>query len=211
MASDPKRSLQPNAKVLSTSCQKTCHCRVLVRENSHKGQNGKATCFFFFCVCVCDAVFLVSFLTCQTPPPDHMQCDRTKACQTISGLVRKTRGRLIIPQHAIGWNLRVCLLWLTGVESSIGYVHKLAGTNDLASSFLVEKSLQAIRKMQPSCDTRLPITEDILHLLVSTAGHAIHSMYRLKLMQAMFMLEYHAFPRVGEITESEHNPYSCLM
>ena len=59
--------------------------------------------------------------------------------------------------------------------------------------------------MQPSCDTRLPITEDSLHLLVSTAGHAIHSMYRLKLMQAMFMLAYHAFLRVGEITESEHN------
>ena len=59
--------------------------------------------------------------------------------------------------------------------------------------------------MQPSCDTRLPIIEDILQLLVSTAVHVIHSMYRLKLMQAMFMLAYHAFLRVGEITESEHN------
>ena len=39
--------MQPNAKVLSTSCRKTCHCRVLVRENSHKGQNGKATVFIF--------------------------------------------------------------------------------------------------------------------------------------------------------------------
>lgn len=94
---------------------------------------------------------------------------------------------------------------ITSNVSAIGYVHKLAGTNDPASSFLVKKSLQAIRKMQPSCDTRLPITEDILHLLVSTAGHAAHSMYRLKLMQAMFMLAYHAFLRVGEITESEHN------
>ena len=24
------------------------------------------------CVCVCDAVFLVSFLPCRTPPPDHV-------------------------------------------------------------------------------------------------------------------------------------------
>ena len=54
--------MQPNAKVLSTSCRKTCHCRVLVRENSHKGQNGKATGFFL----MCDAVFLVSFLPCRT-------------------------------------------------------------------------------------------------------------------------------------------------
>ena len=80
---------------------------------------------------------------------------------------------------------------ITSYVLAIGYVHKQAGTNDPASSFLVKKSLQAIRKMQPSCDT--------------TAGHAIHSMYRLKLMQAMFMLAYHAFLRVGEITESEHN------
>ena len=47
----------------------------------------------------------------------------TKACQTISGLV-KTRGHLIMLRHAIGWNLRVCLLWLTGVESSIKDVQK---------------------------------------------------------------------------------------
>ena len=46
----------------------------------------------------------------------------TKACQTISGLV-KTRGHLIMLRHAIGWNLRVCLLWLTGVESSIFSTH----------------------------------------------------------------------------------------
>ena len=44
----------------------------------------------------------------------------TKACQTISGLV-KTCEHLIMLQHAIGWNLRVWLLWLTGVESSSCY------------------------------------------------------------------------------------------
>ena len=60
--------MQPNAKVLSTSCRKTCHCRVLVRENSHKGQNGMATVFLL----LCDAVLLISFLPCRTPPPDHV-------------------------------------------------------------------------------------------------------------------------------------------
>ena len=58
------------------------------------------------------------FLFCHVEHRHLTTC--TKACQTISGLVRKTRGRLIIPRHAIGWNLRVCLPWLTGVESSIG-------------------------------------------------------------------------------------------
>ncbi len=36
----------------------------------------------------------------------------------LAGLV-KTRGHLIMLRHAIGWNLRVCLLWLTGVEWSV--------------------------------------------------------------------------------------------
>ena len=57
------------------------------------------------------------FLFCHVKHCHLTTC--TKACQTISGLVCKTRGRRIIPRHAIGWNLRVCLLWLTGVESSI--------------------------------------------------------------------------------------------
>ena len=92
----PEKMMQPNAKVLSTSCRKTCHCRVLVRENSHKGQNGKATVFFFF---FCAMPFSW-FLFCHVEHRHLTTC--TKACQTISGLVRKTCGRLIIPRHAIG-------------------------------------------------------------------------------------------------------------
>ena len=55
-------------------------------------------------------------------------------------------------------------------RSAIGYVHKLAGTMDSANSFLVKQSLEAVRKMQPSCDTQLPVREDIPRLLVSRAG-----------------------------------------
>ena len=98
----PEKMMQPNAKVLSTSCRKTCHCCVLVRENSHKGQNGKAT---VFCCCVMPFSW---FLFCHVEHRHLTTC--TKACQTISGLVRKTCGRLIIPRHAIGWNLRVSAL-----------------------------------------------------------------------------------------------------
>ena len=35
---------------------------------------------------------------------------------------------------------------ITSYVSAIGYVHKLAGTNDPTSSFLVKESLQAIKK-----------------------------------------------------------------
>ena len=68
--------------------------------------------FCFFC-----AMPFSWLLFCHVKHRHLTTC--TKACQIISGLVRKTRGHLIIRRHAIGWNLRVCLLWLTGVESSI--------------------------------------------------------------------------------------------
>ena len=54
-------------------------------------------------------VFQVSFLPCWTLSTDHMQCLARKLarpCQALS-------------KHMTGWNLRVRLLWLTGVESSI--------------------------------------------------------------------------------------------
>ena len=66
--------MQPNAKVLSTSCRKTCHCR----KTHTKVKTARLPvvvvfvfCFFVF-VFLCDAVFLVSFLPCRTPPPDHV-------------------------------------------------------------------------------------------------------------------------------------------
>ena len=61
------------------------------------------SCFFF---CHVEHCQLTSCCVWHEGLPDHL------------GLV-KTRGHLIMLRHAIGWNLRVCLFWLTGVESSI--------------------------------------------------------------------------------------------
>ena len=65
-----------------------------------------------------NSVFLFSFPAMSNTANWPLAVSGTKVCQTISGLV-KTRGQLIMLRHAIGWYLRVCLLWLTGVESSI--------------------------------------------------------------------------------------------
>ena len=64
-----------------------------------------------------NSVFLCVFSALSNTANWPLAVSSTKACQTISGLV-KTRRHLIMLRHAIGWNLRVCLLWLTGVESS---------------------------------------------------------------------------------------------
>ena len=65
-----------------------------------------------------NSVFLGGFSAMSNTANWPLAMSVTKACQTISGLV-KTRGHLIMLRHAIGWNLRVCLLWLTGMEFSI--------------------------------------------------------------------------------------------
>lgn len=60
--------------------------------------------------------------------------------------------------------------------------------------------LEGSRKLNHKTDTRKPITLDILHKL-TTAAHIIHhDQYNISLLKAMFLLAFHAFLRVGEIT-----------
>ena len=67
------------------------------------------------------------------------------------------RGRLIMLRYAIGSNLRVCLLWLTGVESSISVCNlmstlkktfKVQAGNELSN--ILQQSSHA-RKKPPPC------------------------------------------------------------
>lgn len=94
---------------------------------------------------------------------------------------------------------------ISSYASALGYVHKIADLPDPSTSFLVRKSLQTVRKVKPTCDRRLPITKDILDKLILAAGQAFKEAYIRNLYQSMFLLAFHAFLRVGEITASPHN------
>ena len=88
--------------------------------------------------------------------------------------------------------------------SALSYIHKVAGHPDPTDSFLIRKSLQAARRISPTYDSRLPITEEILHRLISGLSCTISTQYRKALYRSMFLLAFHAFLRVGEVTRSEH-------
>jgi hypothetical protein len=75
----------------------------------------------------------------------------------------------------------------------------MSNLTDPTSSFLILKLLTSSRKRHIS-DIRLPITKIILHKLVSSLPHTTSSLFQTKLYKAMFLLAFHAFLRVGEIT-----------
>jgi integrase len=89
---------------------------------------------------------------------------------------------------------------ITSHLSAIGYIHKLLNLPDPTGSFVIQKMLHAARKIRPAYDTRLPITKSILHRLITALDHTSTSNFRRKTFKAMFLLAFHAFLRVGEIT-----------
>lgn len=89
--------------------------------------------------------------------------------------------------------------------SALSFFHKLVGCNDPTSSFVVRKILSGAKKMYPSCDTRIPITIDMLYKLVDSVRMVVSSQYEIDMFRAMFILMFHAFLRIGEVTLSPNN------
>lgn len=94
---------------------------------------------------------------------------------------------------------------ITSYCSAISFINKLHNSPDPMKHFLVSKMLEGARKTNQKTDTRRPITLAILHKL-TTAIHIIHhDTFHTTLLKAMFLLAFHAFLRVGEITVRSPN------
>ena len=89
--------------------------------------------------------------------------------------------------------------------SAIGYYHKIQSLPDPTNHFVVKKCLQGYHNRHHTSDKRLPVTAVILRQLVLSLGHTVPSQYERVLVKAMYLLAFHAFLRVGEITASPHN------
>lgn len=86
--------------------------------------------------------------------------------------------------------------------SAIGYHHKLQQMPDPTSSFLIKKSLQGYHNEKRQTDTRLPITTHILQLLLNSLKFTQPSYFLRAMLKAMYLIAFHAFLRIGEITAS---------
>ena len=79
------------------------------------------------------------------------------------------------------------------------------GQPDLTSHFLVHKALAGARKLCPSSDSRLPITLEILSLIMAQTLPVTRSPYYSVLLKAMLSLSFYGFLRPGELTHSHNN------
>jgi hypothetical protein len=83
--------------------------------------------------------------------------------------------------------------------SSLNYIQKAAGGQDLTKLFFVSKFLQGLKKSSVLQDLRLPITPPILSKLCE-AAEKLFPVHTAHLLKAMYLLCFHAFLRIGEIT-----------
>lgn len=94
---------------------------------------------------------------------------------------------------------------ITSSVSALNYVNKVTGGQDLYNCFCFSRLVKGIRAINPSRDTRLPITLDILGNLCNAINKIYTDNYESTLLRAMFLLAFHGFLRVGEITCEAHN------
>lgn len=59
-------------------------------------------------------------------------------------------------------------------------------------------------------DSRLPITPAILKSLIYSLIHTCNSNFLRHMLKAMYLLAFHAFLRIGEITGSTSSQGNCL-
>lgn len=96
---------------------------------------------------------------------------------------------------------------ITSYIGGLSYLFQLKGNSDYTSHFLVKKSLCGARRLSAGPDLRKPITLEILKHLVAALPCVCSSFYQQKLMATMFLMAFHAFLRIGEITvRSKSNP-----
>ena len=89
--------------------------------------------------------------------------------------------------------------------SAISYSHKILGYPPPNKHFLVDKVIKSVARAKPTqCDSRLPITLDMLKELL-TVLDVLFKNYREKVLwKAMFSMAFHGFLRPGELCLSQH-------
>ena len=70
---------------------------------------------------------------------------------------------------------------------------------DPTAAFVIRKLLQCAAKLSPSVDSRAPITQSILSLIVRSAPNVTDCYYHNMLISARYLFAFHASLRVWEI------------
>ncbi|XP_048753445.2 uncharacterized protein LOC125664646 [Ostrea edulis] len=92
--------------------------------------------------------------------------------------------------------------------SALSYVHKLLDVKDPTQSFIVKKLLRGCHKLNPSKDSRLPVTKEILCKLLNATDFTVPQALNKLLLKALYLLSFNAFLRLGEVVIK--SPSDCI-
>lgn len=95
--------------------------------------------------------------------------------------------------------------------SAISYVHKLQLLADPTDSFVIRKIIKGAQNLKSSCDTRLPITKEILSKLLLAIPSVIDSYFNQVMLNAMMSLAFYCFLRIGEMAVKSKNDISRVL
>lgn len=70
--------------------------------------------------------------------------------------------------------------------SSLSFIFQLGNYQDISQTFLIKKMLKGFHKSKPTSDPRLPITPEILSVLLHSLEHTTSSFFTKLLLKAMF-------------------------
>ena len=76
---------------------------------------------------------------------------------------------------------------------------------DPTGDFLVRRILLGAHKEFSHVGSRLPITVPILHAMCNSTCHVTQTSYHACLVRAIYRVMFHAFLRIGEVTNSRNN------
>ena len=85
-------------------------------------------------------------------------------------------------------------------NSALSFPRCLASLPDPTKMDTIQLALRGYSKMNPSHETRLPISLPLLEKIISACDHTQSSLYNRKMTQAMYAMAFFAALRVGEIT-----------
>ena len=90
--------------------------------------------------------------------------------------------------------------------SALGYIHRLAGVDDLTRVFFIVEMFKGYGKVSTRLDTRLPITVSILERMWANCTLVLDSGYIACMFKAMCATAFYAFLRIGEVTATKQAP-----
>ena len=74
--------------------------------------------------------------------------------------------------------------------SALGFPNRLAGLPDSSKIEMIQLALRGYSKLNPSRDSRLPITLPLLENILSSCNHTQSSLYNRRLVQGMYAIAF---------------------